>query len=98
VQLLSGMHTSINIHISEHFHPPSKKRRDWAPNAVLLPASCYGLFKKEKSSMLCTQKASKASAASLICLCACACVLRGHEERAQAACGCTHACTHACPI
>ena len=33
-RLLSGMHASINIHISKYFYPPSKRkgRADWTPN------------------------------------------------------------------
>ena len=32
-RLVSGMHASINIHISEAYHPPAKgKRSEWAPN------------------------------------------------------------------
>mmetsp|Transcript_3690 Transcript_3690/g.11574 ORF Transcript_3690/g.11574 Transcript_3690/m.11574 type:complete len:1144 (-) Transcript_3690:85-3516(-) len=35
-RMLSGMHSSINIHIALNFHPPSKKaeRVTWAPNAA----------------------------------------------------------------
>ena len=31
-RMLSGMHSSINIHISEKFYPPSKKRDSWESN------------------------------------------------------------------
>jgi ERO1-like protein alpha len=32
-RLLSGMHASVNIHISENYYPPSKgKRETWEPN------------------------------------------------------------------
>jgi len=31
-RMLSGMHSSINIHISETYYPPSKLRPTWEPN------------------------------------------------------------------
>jgi len=31
-RMLSGMHASINIHISETYYPPSKLRPNWEPN------------------------------------------------------------------
>ena len=31
-RMLSGMHSSINIHISETYYPPSKLRPGWEPN------------------------------------------------------------------